>query len=85
LVVFGWDGKLKAVSISLNSKTVTNLSIEGEMQGKGERCQMVNTSEGKGLMIDGIHCGSFQLEDKSLLFQEWASSEEVVFDKVAPI
>lgn len=68
LVVFGWDGRLKAVSINLNSKAMTNLSIEGEIQEKGERCQIVNTSQGKGVMMDGLHFGSFTIQDKSLLF-----------------
>jgi hypothetical protein len=29
LVVFGWDGKLKAVSINLDSKSINSLTIEG--------------------------------------------------------
>lgn len=32
LIVFGWENKMKSASISLDSKTVTALSVEGEVQ-----------------------------------------------------
>jgi hypothetical protein len=46
---------------------------------------MVSTSEGKALLIDGIHFGSFTILDSTITFREWVTSEEVVFSKIATI
>lgn len=38
------------------------------MKEKGEKYQIVNTSEGKGMLVDGIHFGSFMKSESNVIF-----------------
>jgi hypothetical protein len=59
MVVFGMDKMLEAVAVRVEKEGVSRLTIEGEFKGKGRSVELMSTSEGKGILVDGCFFGSF--------------------------